>query len=93
MGSDKFDFLRDSAFLDCSGVILAINVELMPEMMLELKDLSFKFLIFKSDMLASALEGIELLRSDKSGIGHLLFDLTEMLSVVNSVVLNEGLQV
>ena len=92
-GSNEFDFLCDSALLDCDWVILGINIEWMHEMMFKLENLFFKLLIFESDSLASAPESIILLGSDRSGIGCLLFDLSEMHGIEDFVVLNEGLEV
>jgi hypothetical protein len=65
----------------------------MHEMMFKLENLFFKLLIFESDSLASAPESIILLGRDRSGIGCLLFDLSEMHGIEDFVVLNEGLEV
>jgi hypothetical protein len=65
----------------------------MHEVMFKLQNLFFKFLIFESDSLASAPESIVLLWSDRSGIGCLLFDLSEMHGIEDFVELNEGLEV
>ena len=89
IGADGFDFLDGSVFFKVRRVIPIIDVELMLEMVLELKDLLLDFMVFGNDLFASVIKGRVLLRGDGSGFGKLLIELNDMLSIINLIELEE----
>lgn len=69
IGANEFDFLDYSGLFQILRVIASVKIELLPQMMFELKDLFFKFMVFRSHLVTSTPERLVLLRSDSGWSG------------------------
>jgi hypothetical protein len=88
-GAYDFNFLSNCDFFKINRVIAIINVELMLEMVFELKNLLFNFMVFGSHLSASIAKDLILLRGDRSRIRKWLIELSNMMGVINLMELQE----